>query len=68
MLGIKVLHKHEAQAGIRGQMPQQIGEGLQPASGGPDADDGKGIGDRDFGRRGFGLRVDSGFVVLLTVT
>ena len=40
--GRQVLHEHEGHAGIDRQRAQHLGEGLEPAGRGADADDGKG--------------------------
>ena len=41
VLGVEMLDEDEAQAGVRGQMLQQLGEGLQAAGGSADANDRK---------------------------
>ena len=42
MAGVEVLHEHEGHAGVDRQRPQDLSECVQPAGGGPHADDGKG--------------------------
>ena len=41
-VGVQVLHEDEGHAGVRGQVLQQLPEGLEPAGRGADADDGEG--------------------------
>jgi hypothetical protein len=66
--GIKVPDEDEAHPGVRGQMPQQLGERFQAAGGGADADDGRGVAGRAVARRGLGLRLGASFGVSRTVT
>ncbi len=52
----QVLHEHKRRAGVRGQVLQQLPEGLEAAGGSADANDGKGILGGVAGRGGKGLR------------
>lgn len=42
MLGVKVLNENEPEPGVEREMLEQLGEGLQSASGSTDPDDGEG--------------------------
>ena len=49
--GIEVLHEHEGHPGLRRQIGQELGEGLQAPGGSADPDDGKRAFGRLLGRR-----------------
>jgi len=61
--GIQVLNQHECQAGIAWQIPKQLREGVQPAGGRSDSDDGGSLGIALGARLRFRQR-DRGYLVI----